>query len=316
MSLPPTSAALAVHRPAAACRVIFTRTAGELEPSSEPGLRVALPVLAGPAAESLLDAATPAGAREGFTVFEGDQRRAGFAVAAADLELEAAAAELYRRLFAATRGLHLQRIWNYVPHINAHVGGLENYRRFCRGRSLAFERHFGSAFEQRLPAASGVGTTSGALAVAFLASETRPTHFENPRQVPAFHYPAEYGPRAPSFSRATLAGGADGARQLFISGTAAIRGHATVAVGDLAGQLDCTVENLRALGETTGLGAGLGSPAAQRHFKVYLRRAADLPRVQAHLTASLLRPDDVVSYLHADLCRSDLLVEIEGVVTS
>jgi chorismate lyase / 3-hydroxybenzoate synthase len=314
MSLPPTTTFAPSTTPA--CRVTFGHATAEIGRGTEASaLRVALPVLAGAATENVLEGAQLVPAREGFTLFASKGHLAGFAVARPALDLETAALELYRQLFAVTQGLHLHRIWNYVPQINAPTAGLENYRHFCRGRSLAFEHHFGRDFEQRLPAASGVGAMRGPLALAFLAGESAPTHFENPRQVPAFHYPREYGPRAPSFSRATLVRSAQGERQLFISGTAAIRGHASIAVGDQVGQLDCTVENLRTIGETAGIGSDLAAATdATRHFKVYIRRAADLDRVQAHLDRSLLRAGDTVSYLHADLCRADLLVEIEGVV--
>ncbi len=314
MSLPPSSAPFAPAASATTCRVAFDHSANAVLRRGTPALGIALPRLAGPVDESLLDEALVRPEREGFTLFAHGDRLAGFAVAAPAFDLETAATDLYRRLFGATRGLHLYRIWNYIPQINAMVDGLENYRRFCRGRAGAFEQHFGREFEQRLPAASGVGTTRGPLALAFLAGEIAPRHFENPKQVPAFHYPSEYGPRAPSFSRATVVSGADGAAELFISGTAAIRGHATIAAGDLDGQLDCMVENLRALGVAAGAGPTLGAKAASRHFKAYVRRAADLPRVQAHLARSLLRAADRVSYLHADLCRGDLLVEVEGLV--
>src|SRR6185369_4357459 len=96
-------------------------------------------------------------------------------------------------------------------------GEMENYRIFCRGRSLAFERHFCAGFKARLPAASAVGSKSSALTVAFAASTRPPRHVENPLQVPAYDYPGEYGPRAPSFARATIVPGANDAT-VFISG--------------------------------------------------------------------------------------------------
>src|SRR4051812_16306051 len=147
------------------------------------------------------------------------------------MDLESAAREVYGRVFAATRTLKLYRIWNYVPQINRVDDGLENYRRFFRGRSHAFEEHFGHGFQYQLPAASAVGALNGPLAVAFLAGQANPRHFENPRQVPAFEYPPAYGPRPPSFSRATLIRTA-AEQELFVSGTAAIRGHATVSTQD------------------------------------------------------------------------------------
>lgn len=301
---------------AAACCVSFG--AGQTEIIGDNGastLALALPVLHGTSLECLLAHTDAAAAREGFRVFENESHAAGFAVAAPDADLETATKELYRRLFTATAGQHLYRIWNYVPQINHIADELENYRRFCRGRSLAFEEHFGRGFRQHLPAASAVGTTGGALAVAFVAGDVAAQHFENPRQVPAFEYPPAYGPRPPSFSRATLIP-TPAQRQIFVSGTAAIRGHATVAAHDLAAQLACTRENLTLIAATAGAGDDFGAKQGwRRTMKVYVRHASDLPRVRGDLEQHLLRAGDGVTYLHADLCRADLLVEIEAVLT-
>ena len=200
-----------------------------------------------------------------------------------------------------------------MPAINEPgPGGLENYRLFCRGRSLAFEQHCGRGFKAQLPSASAVGSKSAALTVVFAACPTLPRHVENPLQVPAYNYPSDYGPRAPSFSRATVVAGPEHAT-VFISGTAAIRGHASVAPQNLRSQLACTLENLAGISAACGLGPELdrGGRAA-RHFKVYLRHAADLPVVAATLAERLLAATDQVSYLQADLCRAPLLVEIEA----
>ena len=223
---------------------------------------------------------------------------------------------LYQRVLRAARGRHLYRIWNYVPRINAQTGGFENYRAFCQGRSLAFEAEAGAGFPQILPAASGVGTADGCLSLAFVAGAISPRHFENPEQVPAYRYPPEHGPRPPSFSRATVAA-LPGRTLAFISGTAAIKGHQTVAPGSLAAQLDCTIDNLRLISSAAGLGSDLGAGRVrQRHFKVYLRHAADLAATRTRLDSSLFRPTDHVTYLQADICRAALNVEIEATVVS
>ena len=299
------------------CRVHFgAATAGIESMEGRPVLRVALALLAGAGSESLLANSAELGTRDGCTIFSDGTQLAGFAVASSGLELEAATTELYRRLFAATAGRHLYRIWNYVPRINDHAHGLENYQGFCRGRSQAFERRFGPEFQRVLPSASAVGMTAGPLAVGFIAGLAEPRHFENPCQVPAFEYPPEYGPRPPSFSRATVIGEGN-TRRVFVSGTSAIRGHATVAPGEIDGQLGCTLENLALVGQAAGVGPRLGGPGSwRRAFKVYLRHAADLPRVQARLDRELLGPDDTVSYLQADICRAELLVEIEAVLAA
>lgn len=307
------SAAPTAHR--STCRVIFGAGATRIEPATSPTLSIALPVLGGPTEETLLTRAGSIRAITDGVLCESEGEAAGLLVAPAGAELEAAARDLYRRVFAETRGRRLYRIWNYVPQINAVTGDLENYRRFCRGRSLAFEDEFGIGYRSQLPAASAVGVAQGPLAVAFRAGDEEPRHFENPSQIPAFEYPAIYGPRAPSFSRATLAV-ARGIQELFVSGTAAIRGHATVAANDLTAQLACTRENLALIAATAGAGTAFGATDGwRRSFKVYVRHAADFRAVQADLRRHLLQANDTVTYLEADLCRADLLVEIEAVLT-
>ncbi len=146
----------------------------------------------------------------------------------------------------------------------------------------------------------------------FAAGRGQPRHVENPLQVPAYDYPGEYGPRAPSFARASVVTG-PAHRTVFISGTAAIRGHASIAPHSLALQVDCMLENLREISRACGLGPDLARGGrGQRHFKVYLRQAADQPLVAATLAAKLLSDGDRVSYLQADICRAELRVEIEA----
>jgi hypothetical protein len=272
-----------------------------------------LPVLAGETVENLFGAVRPAGRAGALALFRTEGWLLGAATVPLATGLEEAARRLYRNIFEATRGWHLARIWNYVPAINEPgSAGLENYRVFCRGRSLAFEQHHGIGFKALLPSASAVGTKAGALTIAFAACIVPPRHVENPLQVAAYDYPGEYGPRAPSFARATVVSGPDHAT-VFISGTAAIRGHATVAPHSTRQQLDCVLENLHEISRACGLGPGLDlGGGSTRHFKIYLRDAADQLMVAAGLEEKLLTGADHVSYLQADICRALLRVEIEA----
>ena len=276
------------------------------------GFDPGVPVLAGEAVENLFGPARPAGRVGPLALFQAGDWLLGAVTVPLVAGLEAAAHQVYAGIIQAARGLHLARIWNYVPAINGTgPGGLENYRAFCSGRSLAFEQHYGRDFTARLPSASAVGCRPGALTVVFAASPHRPRHVENPLQVAAYDYPPAYGPRAPSFARATVVPGPDRAT-VFISGTAAIRGHATVAPLSPDRQLDCTLENLREIGRACGLGPGLDAGGGSvRHFKVYVRHAADQPLVAAKLAEQLLVDTDRVCYLQADICRTSLRVEIE-----
>jgi chorismate lyase / 3-hydroxybenzoate synthase len=272
-----------------------------------------LPVLAGEPVEDLFGSASPAGRMGAFTLFRTERWLLGAATVSLSGGLEEASYRLYCDIFHASLGRHLVRIWNYVPAINEPgPAGLENYRVFCRGRSFAFEQQYGSGFKAILPSASAVGSQPAALTVVFAASTVQPRHVENPLQIPAYDYPGEYGPRPPSFSRATLVPGL-GRATVFISGTAAIRGHTAVAPHNTREQLECTLENLREISSACGLGPDLDRRGGStRHFKVYLRRAADLPLTVATLDERLLASTDRVSYLQADMCRAALLVEIEA----
>lgn len=272
-----------------------------------------LPVLAGEAVENLFGVARPAGRVRGLALFRTGDWLVGATTVPVAAGLEAATRQVYADIFQATWGRHLARIWNYVPAINATgPDGLENYRAFCRGRSLAYEQDYGTSFKALLPSASAVGCRSTELTVVFAACAGQPRHVENPLQVPAYDYPGEHGPRAPSFARATVVPGPSHAT-VFISGTAAIRGHATLAPDSTPLQLDCTLENLAAISGACGIGPDLAAGhSTARHFKVYLRHADEQPAVAAVLEERLLQKTDHVTYLQAGICRANLRVEIEA----
>lgn len=274
---------------------------------------VGVPLLAGDEVDDLFAGAEPVPTTGPLVLYRKGDWLFGAGSIPAGRGIEPAARRLYREIFQASAGRHLARMWNYIPAINdAGPTGLENYRAFCVGRSRAFEQQHGAAFKFLVPAASAVGCSSPAVAVVFAACKTQPRHVENPAQVPAYDYPREYGPRAPSFARATVVPGA-GDTTVFISGTAAIRGHATVATDGIAGQLDCTLENLREISGACGLGSPLDrGGSSSRHFNIYVRRAADQPLVAETLGERLFCAGDRVSYLQADICRKPLLVEIEA----
>jgi enamine deaminase RidA (YjgF/YER057c/UK114 family) len=232
------------------------------------------------------------------------------------MPLQHATESTYRRIFALLdrHGYpHLWRTWNYLADINAVRDGLERYRQFNIGRHDAFVAS-GRLARGNVPAACALGTTSGPLTIAFMAGRAAPTPIENPRQVSAYDYPASYGPRSPTFSRAAFAH-LPGQELLFVSGTASIVGHRTLHVGDIDGQTRETIANIAALLESANRQA-LAAPytLAGLRYRAYLRRADDYPRVQGILE-QLLGAGASVVYVQADICRADLLVEIEAMAS-
>lgn len=201
---------------------------------------------------------------------------------------------------------HLLRIWNHLHAINEGAGDLERYRQFCIGRS----RGLGDMKHEHLPAGTAVGRRdrAGLLQVCWLAGRQPGRPVGNPRQIHAYEYPRQYGPTPPSFSRAMLLPNGE----LIVSGTASIVGHESLHGGNLEAQIDETLTNLRELCRAGDLMAA-HSPRVDRDdaavaVKVYLRcgDAAAVDRILSGLkgTKNLLM-------LKADICRKELLVEIE-----
>jgi enamine deaminase RidA (YjgF/YER057c/UK114 family) len=228
--------------------------------------------------------------------------------------LETVTAQIYGEICAtldAEGYPHLVRIWNYLPDINRDCEGTERYRLFNAARQHGLNA-FGRALAGSVPAASALGAPSGSpVVVYFLAARTAPVFVENPRQVSAYHYPRRYGTRRPVFSRAALLTQAD-RRTLFMSGTASIVGHESLHAGDCEAQTRETLANIAALLEEVNRVAG-GSEFdfGNLAYKVYVRRANDLPVVQSVLASALGVAAQSI-YLQADICRQELLVEIEA----
>jgi enamine deaminase RidA (YjgF/YER057c/UK114 family) len=236
---------------------------------------------------------------------------AGAAPAAA---LQAATATAYNELFGALEQLgcpHPLRMWNYLPQINDASDGTERYWHFHDARRDAFV-DARRATHGNVPAASVLGTApGGALVIYCLAAAQPPIALENPRQCSAWRYPPQYGPRRPIFARACIE--ADGT--LFISGTASIVGHESTHAGDVAAQTRETVSNIQALLQAANERAGRARYAAERlRYKVYVREPADQPLIEQTLREQI-GPAPPVLFLRADICRRELLVEIEAVGT-
>jgi chorismatase len=211
------------------------------------------------------------------------------------------------------------RIWNFIGGINAdNADGLENYRDFCRGRAEAFAA--GQSRLHGMPAATGIGMAGAGAAFYLLACRSgAASHIENSRQVPAWKYPTRYGPRPPSFARASVlqASGDHAQRMLFVSGTASILGHETVHPGDIDGQCRLAIDNIAHLIGRENM--ALHSVAAEHalreldFIKVYYRHGRDLTSVRMACSRAF-RPDAQIRYIETDICRADLLVEIEALV--
>lgn len=281
--------------------------------STGPGiltLDLPMPHLGGPETEWIGESS---GGRKsgGFHLLERPDGCYGIALGEPGEPPQAAAHRLYTALLRETAGRHLHRVWNWVPGINDTVGGEENYRAFNAGRHAAFAGHFGAeGLRPHLPAASALGIRGDRMAVLFAAGDDVPENFENPEQVPACEYPPQYGRLPPTFARGTRVAYRDGGREWFLSGTASIKGHETLG-GSFDTQMRLTLDNVRLMRRHMGVPDG-----AAARWKVFLRHPRDLAACEKAFTAAYPQDQATTIYLHADICRASLLVEVEGTFSS
>lgn len=250
-----------------------------------------------------------------FGVIEVEERAIG--AEGVPSSLQDAAELAYKKLFSLleNRGYgYLWRVWNYMGDINGVTHGVERYQQFNAGRQKGFASSDRSLIGN-VPVACAIGVQSNVLSLGFLAARSPATAIENPRQISAYHYPAKYGSRSPTFSRASLAKLTH--QELFLlSGTASILGHQSVHLGSAQLQTIETLANIDALLEQ----ANLISPAHHAYslkdlsLRIYIRHKNDFDTIKKVMT-DRLGARHQATYVEAAICRSDLLVEIEGIAS-
>lgn len=236
-----------------------------------------------------------------FGILELDERQQGGIAGAAQMAYAA-----IRRFLHGSEHPHLLRMWNHFDGINRGKGDQERYRQFCIGRASGL----GTWRSGGYPAATAIGRRDGdpKLQIFWLAGRAAGMALENPRQVNPDRYPRAYGPMPPQFSRAMLVS----SELLMISGTASIVGHTSCHAGDPCAQLEESLVNLKGMLHLAAKAAPRIPPllTEQSLIKVYLRDASALEGVESALRMRI-PPGVPYMILEADICREDLLVEID-----
>lgn len=212
------------------------------------------------------------------------------------------------------------RQWNYLEDILGFDGDKQRYQEFNNVRSGVY----GNAFEKcGYPAATGIGMNRGGVIIEFVAVKsddviTRPV--DNPEQISAHSYSKKVlvGEECvlkttPKFERARYLELID-RRLIFISGTASITGEKTVGIDDPVEQTKVTIQNIRRLYSDEVL-KKLSNDKLQPkygHARVYLKNRKDFAAIKKTFKNHF--GNLPVVYIIADICRENLLVEIEGKV--
>jgi len=176
------------------------------------------------------------------------------------------------------------------------------------------------------PAATGIGTYAGGVVLGGIALKTRRKDVRivpiiNPLQISAHKYKGRVligkVASAPRFERAKAVIW-NGIVRIFVSGTASIREQKTVEVGNALNQTKVTIENIEVLISRRNLedhnikaGATLDDVS---EVTAYVKYTRDVPAVLEECKKRFKNaaPNVVV----ADICRPNLLVEIECIATT
>lgn len=225
---------------------------------------------------------------------------------------------------------HVVRTWFYLGDITAPEGDNQRYQEMNRARTdfyseICFGRFPGGEhqLDSGFPASTGIGMESKDIVIGSIALQTqrqdvRLLTLENPHQTPAYTYHPRYSPKSPKFSRAMALVLGD-YTTTWISGTASIVNSESVFPGDIVRQTEQTINNIERLIAPANY-AGHGAPRAGANLgdlakvRVYIKRPEDYDRCKAVCEQRFGNVPAI--YVFADICRPELLVEIEGVAFS
>jgi len=215
------------------------------------------------------------------------------------------------------------RQWNYIGNILKIKEGYQNYQMFNEVRSEYFTKY---RTIHRFPSATGIGMKLGGVYIDFCAiKNTEKLNIkavDNPNQINPYQYgqhvlkgliaKGKSVKNPPRFERALIIANNHG-KTLFVSGTASIIGQETIGKGDVSEQTLVTIENINKLtdrvylGQLTGQELSLGKCSL---IRVYVRNQEDFTEVKD--ICSKHYPGVPALFIEADICRDELLVEIEA----
>jgi len=225
-------------------------------------------------------------------------------------------------------GMNLDSIvrqWNYVDGIlgSSLLDGtiMQHYQIFNEVRNSFYTKYRKAA---SFPAATGIGMNSSQVGIDCYAIATHPDiqiiPLSNPNQQESYRYGQEVlvgdpviRKQPPQFERAILLKSGSVSR-LIISGTASIIGQKTIGIGDVDLQTRITIENIEALSSQINLDIHCLNaeeyPEKYSYLRVYVKNRSDISVVRE---LCIKHFGDVPStFVQADICRDNLLVEIEA----
>ncbi len=219
------------------------------------------------------------------------------------------------------------RQWNYIEQITDTVihkdEKSQNYQVFNDVRSRYYSQ---SVFKNGFPAATGIGTEFGGVTIDIIAAKFDDRYsvvpVKSPVQLDAYSYSKkvlaenhsmnDFSRTTPKFERAKILE-TPGSDVIFISGTAAIKGQMSSNEISVEQQTEMTIQNILSLisaGNLLRNGLRTSQKAEMLNLRVYVKHKKDMNQVKEICQKHF--PETPCIYVAADICRPELLVEIEG----
>jgi enamine deaminase RidA (YjgF/YER057c/UK114 family) len=219
------------------------------------------------------------------------------------------------------------RQWNYIEQITETLdennSPSQHYQIFNDVRSKYYQL---SEFKNGFPAATGIGMDFGGIIIDAIAArfedENSIVAVKSPVQLDAYTYSKEvlaennamcdFCRTTPKFERAKILAPSE-KKWILISGTAAISGQASDDQLSAEHQTQMTIQNILRLISVENItkhGISSDEKASIQSLRVYVKYRKDISNVKA--VCMKYFPELPIIYVVADICRPELLVEIEG----
>jgi enamine deaminase RidA (YjgF/YER057c/UK114 family) len=219
---------------------------------------------------------------------------------------------------------NLVRQWNYIGNILNVKDGYQNYQVFNEVRNEYYQKY---RKIRGYPAATGVGMKLGGVTIDFAAvtagESVKINAIDNPNQVNAYEYEQQVLKglalngkslkNPPQFERALLLTN-NQAATIYVSGTASIIGQETIGKGNIEEQTLVTIDNIKKLTDAERISHMINNRSVHSAdfslVRTYVKHKQDFEVVKAICRSHF--PDTPAIYIQADICRDDLLTEIEA----
>ena len=206
---------------------------------------------------------------------------------------------------AQKNNMTIVKIWHYVPDLLKRYSNKKtNYSLLCESREDIYKKYYK---DFSYPAATVIGIEGDkALIYCLAVSCENYKAIENSRQVSAYDYPQNIFIEKPMFSRAVkFLPLKDKSEKIVISGTASIKGHKSMHNNDLLKQLNEALENYKTFVDIDNNKTNI--------CRAYLSKSQESNSNSVVNKLNKIFGNNRYLLLKGDICRKELLIELEGI---